>query len=821
MSSTSTGPADPLGSGTGSRGEAHTASHGGAAAGSATGSAAGSAAEPAATHDAADRPATPPLRCVVVTPYATLGGSERWLLALLDGAAARLDAEVWLLEDGPLRAELERRDVPTLVLPTGPDARSLAARGADLARRLRAGAADVLLANGVKAAAAAVPAARLVGVPVVWAKHDFSFDSTLARPLGALADAVLATSAAVAAATGRDDAVLVPPPRPSRVVASRLEAQSFWSAAGVPVPDHAPAGAPPGETRATGPAHAPTTGRRTLAMLTRLVAYKGVDTAIAALAEPAAAGWDLLVVGPDGPSEPGERARLEALAADLGVAGRVRLVPEVDDAGHWLAAVDAVAVLTRSAGAFGREGYSLVALEALAAGVPLLGGRGNPEVERMAAAAGRVVATGDPATPDGARAVTDVARGLAELGDPDVRRATRLGAERLHSAHPDAATCTALTVGLLAETAGRPGAGLAPAEPVTVLTCFKDEAGHVDGVVARVVEQLGPDDEYLLVDDHSTDGTSEELAAWARREPRIRVLPGPGVNLSAARNHGFAHATHAVVACTDAGVEPAPGWLDALRTPFAERLPAAARDAAAAADQGVPAGPLGPDAVGSSGRGVDLVVGVYEVDGGDPWRDAARLALFPAVAEARRRTPLVRMAGTLTGRRFDAARLDGRSMACTVEAWKRAGGFDESLYSSEDAVFGTAVRAAGGRSVLALDACVTWAQSGRIGETAAMYRKYGEWGGRAGSWPLVSRDLVRGSAYLVAPALAVRGGAATRALLALGALGYLAVPLGRARAEHADPATVALMPLALALKDVAKAVGCARGSLGRLRGDRA
>ncbi|KQP66489.1 glycosyltransferase [Nocardioides sp. Leaf285] len=796
MSSTSTGPTDPLGSDAGSRGEPVT--------GPDAGSHAGSAAEPVATRGAADRAATPPLRCVVVTPYATLGGSERWLLALLDGAAARLDAEVWLLEDGPLRAELERRDVPTLVLPTGADARSLAARGADLARRLRAGDADVLLANGVKAAAAAVPAARLVGVPVVWAKHDFSFDSTLARPLGALADAVLATSAAVAAATGRDDVALVPPPRPAREPASRLEAQAFWSAAGAPVP-----------------ADAPAAGRRTLAMLTRLVAYKGVDTAIAALAEPAAAGWDLLVVGPDDPSEPGERARLETLAADLGVAGRVRLVPEVDDAGHWLAAVDAVAVLTRSAGAFGREGYSLVALEALAAGVPLLGGRGNPEVERMAAAAGRVVATGDPATPDGARAVADVARGLAELGDPDVRRATRLGAERLHAAHPDAATCTALTVGLLAETAGRPGAGLAPAEPVTVLTCFKDEAGHVDAVVARVVEQLGPDDEYLLVDDHSTDGTSEELAAWARREPRIRVLPGPGINLSAARNHGFAHATHAVVACTDAGVEPAPGWLDALRTPFAERLPAAPSDTAAAADQGGPASPLGPDAVASSGRGVDLVVGVYEVDGGDPWRDAARLALFPAVAEARRRTPLVRMAGTLTGRRFDAARLDGRSMACTVEAWKRAGGFDESLYSSEDAVFGSAVRAAGGRSVLALDACVTWAQSGRIGETAAMYRKYGEWGGRAGSWPLVSRDLVRGSAYLVAPVLAVRGGAATRALLALGALGYLAVPLSRARAEHADPATVALMPLALALKDVAKAVGCARGSLGRLRGDRA
>ncbi len=36
---------------------------------------------------------------------------------------------------------------------------------------------------------------------------------------------------------------------------------------------------------------------------------------------------------------------------------------------------------------------------------------------------------------------------------------------------------------------------------------------------------------------------------------------------------------------------------------------------------------------------------------------------------------------------------------------------------------------------------------------ARMYAKYGEWGGRAGSWQLVSRDLVRASAYAVGPLL--------------------------------------------------------------------
>ena len=57
--------------------------------------------------------------------------------------------------------------------------------------------AEVLLANGVKAAAAVVPAARAVGVPVVWAKHDFSWDRELAPRLGRMSDAVLATSASV------------------------------------------------------------------------------------------------------------------------------------------------------------------------------------------------------------------------------------------------------------------------------------------------------------------------------------------------------------------------------------------------------------------------------------------------------------------------------------------------------------------------------------------------------------------------------------------------------------------------------------------------
>ncbi|WP_244928568.1 glycosyltransferase [Nocardioides sp. W7] len=705
---------------------------------------------------------TPPLaalRLLVVTPSGVLGGSERWLLDLLDAAGHRLRPEVWLLEDGPLRAELEARGTPVTVLPTGRRAASLAARGLDLRRRLRASDAEVVLANGVKAAAAVVPAARVVGVPVCWAKHDFSWDRELARPLGRLADEVLAMSASVAEPTGRTDAVVVPPPRSGDAPADRGVAESFWTGHGLPP--------------ATGP---------TVAMIGRLVGYKGVDTAVRALAEPAAGEWRLVVVGAEDPTEPDEARRLSALAEELGVADRVHLLKSVEGAGHYLAAFDAVAVLTRRAGRrFGREGYSLVALEALAAGVPLVGAAGNPEVERMARTAGRVVPPEDPGA---------VAAALGELRGPEVAGRCGTAGRAVVATHPDRRSWAERVVAVLARAARRPGAGLA-GPPMTVLTCFKDEQGNVDDVASRVLAQLGPDDEYLAIDDGSTDGTGAELARWSARDSRIRVLAGPAVNLSSARNAGFAVARHDHVACTDAGCVPGEDWLAGLRAPFAEPDP------------------------------VDLVVGVYDVDGGDPVRDAARVALFPSLREARRPSAASQVLGRVTGRRFSARRLDGRSMACTVDAWRRAGGFDPALDSSEDAVFGEAVLATGGRSALALDARVTWAQAGRLRDMARMYARYGEWGGRSGSWPLVSRDLVRGAAYLVGPVGYAVGGPRTRALVATAATGYLAATVARAQDEPVAPGTWPLVPVLVALKDVAKAAGCLRGLLGRRTPERA
>jgi glycosyltransferase involved in cell wall biosynthesis len=113
---------------------------------------------------------------------------------------------------------------------------------------------------------------------------------------------------------------------------------------------------------------------------------KGLEVLVRALAEPVLAGVCLVVVGPSGWGD----LSVAKLAADAGVAERVRVVGYVDDPTleRWYAGAGALAMPSRA------EGFGLPVVEAMARGVPVVVSD-DPALVEVAGGAASVVPIGD------------------------------------------------------------------------------------------------------------------------------------------------------------------------------------------------------------------------------------------------------------------------------------------------------------------------------------------------------------------------------------------------------------------------------------------
>lgn len=474
-----------------------------------------------------------PLRVTLVQLGGVLGGAERWQLQLAD-ATDRLDLSVVALGDGPTAQAWADRGRPVTRLPAPRRAADLPGLLARLVPLLRRDLPELVLVHGVKAALVAAPAARALGIPVVWVRHDASYGGRVVGLLDRLTDGQVSASAWLQEGRSPGNPLVLNPPRvPDALPRDRARAEL-----GVVVPD----------------------GMLVLGMGTRLARSKAVEDALRALAQPAAASWMLVVAGITDPAEPGERDRLLDLARDLGVASRFVLLPALPSFGAVVRAFDAVAVLTRPTydAPWLREAFGMTALEALVGGVPVLA---VPPVHEVAADGGLAVLPGAP---------TAIAGALAALTDPDLRRRLGTAGERRARDFPDATEAADRLADFLAEVVHRPGAGRSPERPpLSVVTTVFNDAEATRALLAGLRPQLRDGDELVVVDGGSTDGTPEIVRATAVRDPRIRLLLCPGVGISEGRNIGIAAADHDQVVCTDAGCVPAPGWLEAMRRAFA------------------------------------------------------------------------------------------------------------------------------------------------------------------------------------------------------------------------------------------------------------
>ena len=106
---------------------------------------------------------------------------------------------------------------------------------------------------------------------------------------------------------------------------------------------------------------------------------------------------------------------------------------------------------------------------------------------------------------------------------------------------------------------------------ISAVICTHNRRALLDHSLASLAHQDLPtaDYEVIVVDNASTDGTREAVAALQPTMPNLRYLYEPALGLSNARNSGLREARGEVVAFLDDDARAEPGWLSALLDAFA------------------------------------------------------------------------------------------------------------------------------------------------------------------------------------------------------------------------------------------------------------
>lgn len=307
---------------------------------------------------------TPP-KVLFVSSHSLDGGSEAYLLGLLEALGAPWIAGVVCLEHGTLVDRLQKRGIGAEVIRTSGSPAQICASAWKLGRLVQRLRPDVVHANGIKAALVAA-LAPVSGVPIIWVKHDFSWDGVLARLIAHRCEQIVGVTRAVTGMfsekhRSRIHVVLPGIPKPLEVErsAARVRARELFRS----LPDT-------GQVTILVGRLEPTKGQRELIEIAPAVRMRRPEARF-------------LLVGAESPSCPTFRRELEARVRELGLDEYIEFAGYRPDAVTLIAGSDAIAVPSVSARDDSKvEGAGLTAIEAMAVGTPVVGYAvgGVPEV---------------------------------------------------------------------------------------------------------------------------------------------------------------------------------------------------------------------------------------------------------------------------------------------------------------------------------------------------------------------------------------------------------------------------------------------------------
>lgn len=299
----------------------------------------------------------------------------------------------------------------------------------------------------------------------------------------------------------------------------------------------------------------------------------------------------------------------------------------------------------------------------------------------------------------------------------------------------------------------------------TVLNCVD----RVEPFLASLAAQTRAPDEVVIVDGGSTDGTAERFRAHGR----ITVIDAPGTNISAGRNVALAHATHDVVAATDADCELAPGWLAAIVSPIE--------------------------------AGADVAAGFYEPIAGSFFSSCVAALNLPLDASEVEPSTFMPSA---------------RSVAFRRDAVEAEGGYPEWLDIGEDMWMNHRWRDRNLDIRFAPDAVVRWALRPDLGSTWTQYFRYARGDALGGLYP--ERHALRFAVYGGLVAALASDRTWPKVVAVAGAVVYARRPVLRAWARLVSPGqrvgATGAVPALLAFTDAAKMAGYATGLARRLAG---